>query len=399
MTFYRLGTDGSRIDCDGLLGIAGGTDPTAAWLAGGGPSLAGAPLADIQNSPAPIMAVNFAGRGPDGAPPLLRPSLWTTWDPTPRFHRSIFLDPRITKFCQSRFRLDLVPDTGLKVADCPNTLFFDKECRGYGEFLDPSATKLLDCQDSFCQAIDILFRLGYRVLYCVGTDMRIRPSEPQIELARASGVVYENGETVWKHATDDSKEFRSDRLKDFVEECQRKGVGEDRTAVCLAMEKVERESQYSFTESKSFLAAMNTDLHYWRIVQYLRLARRTLSLNGLRIVSCTPDSRLNAFFPFMDAAAAAAAIREQVGDPAEEAVNGRYRGLNQRPALPYMEDLSPHGWKPDKPKDCGCGKAAPAPAQPTEPAAGQVVQDEPPRRVQLLQEVQRMRAQEVAEDA
>ena len=75
-----------------------GPVPMPVWLCGSGPSLTPEIAAHVRRSGAPVMCVNFSGRGPDGTEPMLRPDFWTAFDPTARFHRSIFLNPRTTKF-------------------------------------------------------------------------------------------------------------------------------------------------------------------------------------------------------------------------------------------------------------------------------------------------------------
>ena len=69
-----------------------GADSSACWLIGGGPSLTQSSIQDIVVSPCPKMCTNLAGSG------LLRPNFWTSYDPSVRFHRSIYLDPGVMKF-------------------------------------------------------------------------------------------------------------------------------------------------------------------------------------------------------------------------------------------------------------------------------------------------------------
>ncbi len=51
-----------------------------------------------------------------------------------------------------------------------------------------------------------------------------------------------------------------------------------------------------------------------------------MGLAGLRLVSVTPGSRLNAFFPYRETREVLREIRERVGDPASEPVLGVYTG-------------------------------------------------------------------------
>ena len=348
--FYRCSTDRRVYDCSFLENSYAGMNASSVWLVGGGPSLLSAPVETIKDSPAPKFGVNLAGRGPDGEPPLIRPDLWTCFDPTARFHRSIFLDASIQKFLLGGRRMDLVPGGSEKVCECPNTYFINHKLRSYVDVVDQGHREIVHMLDSFWQALDISFKLGFRKIYCVGCDMRIRPSEEQIAFAESVGVVYdrERGLTVWQN--DKKVEVRSDRLSDFRDQVKEKGRFKDRSSAALALEKVGRERQYSFGESKRFMAACACDNHYWDRIQYLRLSRRTFSLNGLQLISCTPGSRLNDYFPYVSPFEAAKAILEDVGDPAKELSVGACSG-DEKPGghLPFHKDLDPYGWR-EQPK-------------------------------------------------
>lgn len=344
--FYRCSTDGRVFDCSHLENSYGGVAPSSVWIVGGGPSLLSAPTETIKESPAPKFGVNLAGRGPDGEWPLIRPTMWTCFDPTARFHRSIFLDASIQKFLLGGRRMDLVPGGSEKSCECPNTYFVNHETRGYLDSFGQHHRKILHMLDSFIQGLDISFRLGFRRIYCVGTDMRIRPSEEQIAYAESLGVVYdrEKGLTIWTN--DKKQEMRSDRLMDFRDRVKEMGKFKDRSSAALALEKVGRERQYSFDESKRFMAACACDNHYWDRIQYLRLCRRTMALNGIELISCTPGSRLNDIFPYMDPFEASRRILSDVGDPSKEISLGAYSG-DEKPGshLPFHKDLDPYGWK------------------------------------------------------
>lgn len=330
--FYRLTTDGRRIPAD-LVDAWAGPTPTPCWLVGGGPSLAALPTDAISGSPAPRFAVNLAGHG------LLRPTFWTSYDPTARFHRSIYLDPSITKFVHRCRAMDVIPQTTFKVCDAPATYCFDRDPqRGFTNLLGdrtaasaaggddrPAAlpSTIVDWQDSLIQAIGIAYALGFRTLYLAGCEMCIRPEAAHLDLGAAVGVAYRDREP----------------LRDFFDRCRRAGVArEDLVQVAPA-------GQYHFDESKSFAAAVQTDFHYFRVAQYLRLARRALALAGMELISVTPDSRLNDHFPYQSVEAALADIRRQVGDPAAETTRGRYSctSTSNNGAAP-MRDFPPHNW-------------------------------------------------------
>lgn len=344
--FYRCSTDGRVFDCSFLENSCGGSTRSSVWLIGGGPSLLTAPIDAIKESHAPKFGVNLSGRGKDGVGPLIRPDLWTCFDPTARFHRSIYLDPSIQKFMLGGRRMDLVPGGSEKLCDCPNTYFINHEVRAnYTDAFGQHYRKIVHMLDSFVQALDIAFRLGFRKFYCVGCDMRVSPSEEQIQFAESLGVVYDR-ERMCVVIQKNGQEIRSDLLTDFRDQVKEKGKFKDRSTAALELEKLGREGQYSFDEKKRFLAACSSDKHYWDRVQYLRQAKKNMSLNGMDLISCTPGSRLNAFFEYVDPLVAARRIAYETGSPAKELTVGRYT-TEKDPALdlPYHSDIKPYGWK------------------------------------------------------
>lgn len=319
--FFRLHTDGTTspgIPQDAFAGPA----RTACWIIGGGPSLGALSCREIARSPAPKFCVNLAGTG------VLRPNLWTSYDPSARFHRSVYLDASIVKFVHRRRAMDLVPETTFKVCECPNLCFFDSDReRGFGDFLSPEHGGIIDWNDSLLQAIDIAYRLGFRVLCLAGCDMHVRPSEAQVRLAARHGVSFEPRQT----------------LDLFVRDCEAAGLPREELG------KLAAPSQYHFDEKKSFDAAVQTDLHYFRVAQYLRLARRSIALAGVEIVSVTPASRLNDYFPHPKVTSVLSRIHEDVGCPELESTAGRYSLTEPRSpqGLGPMRDFRPHHW-PDR---------------------------------------------------
>ncbi|MEZ6047058.1 MAG: hypothetical protein R3C11_16040, partial [Planctomycetaceae bacterium] len=95
--------------------------------------------------------------------------------------------------------------------------------------------------------------------------------------------------------------------------------------------------------TKSLQAAANAEMHYFRIAQYLRLSRRAMSLAGLQLISVSPVSRLNDYFPVMSLEEAVQEIKADVGDPAQEQTEGLYRQLSDRRAAFWgpMHDYRP----------------------------------------------------------
>jgi hypothetical protein len=327
--FSRVQTDGTTQAID-LRGFYAGTERSACWIVGGGPSLADLPVSDIAASPIPKFAVNLAGHG------LLRPNFWTSYDPTARFLRSIYLDPSIVKFVHRRRAMDLVPETTTKVCDAPATLFFERNGRrGFHEFpggkrIDAGKAAITDWQDSLIQAIELAWWLGFRTLYLIGAEMCVRPSAEQTDLAATVGVEYQPLEL----------------LRDFSGRCRAAGISQEE------LESVASPGIYHFDEQKSLAATIQTDQHYFRVAQYLRLSRRAMSLAGLELFSVTPVSRLNAFFPVLTVDEALSRIHRQVGDPRLEATRGRY-GRSREPVTADqspMRDYPPHNWKRERPK-------------------------------------------------
>jgi hypothetical protein len=318
--FYRMDPDLQTMPVD-LEGAFAGPQASACWVIGGGPSLNTLPCDEIAQSPLPKMGLNLSGTG------RLRPTFWTSYDPTVRFHRSIYLDPGVMKFVHRRRAMDLVPETTFKVCECPATYFFDRDAgRGFSRLLDPQATGIIDWLDTLVQAIDILYRLGFRTLYLAGCDMQIQPTAAQIERAHAAGVQPDS----WSS------------LSDFVVRCREQGLAVDDLAALGTV------STYHFDSEKSLDQALRTEAHYFRIAQCLRLSRRCLAYHGLRLVSVTPDSRLNADFPYQPVDEVLQQIRETVGDPRAEPTLGLYgQRMPRWPGRRWpMKDVKPPNWQP-----------------------------------------------------
>src|SRR5690606_35750656 len=135
--------------------------------------------------------------------------------------------------------------------------------------------------------------------------------------------------------------FPHQLLSDFAKQCESAGMTRGE------MEQFQTDRQYHFNETKPLRGAINTDLHYCRIAQVLRLCRRSMSLAGLRLVSVTPASRLNDYFPVCSVERAIEEIHAAVGDPAGENPQGLYTQAQDRqiPGLGPMRDFRPHHWK------------------------------------------------------
>lgn len=390
MIFYRQDADKKKLDCDPLLlNLFAGTVPSACWIIGSGPSLRNEPrdvLQKLSHSSAGRFAVNYAGRGEDGEGWLVKPTLQTWFDPTARFSRCTFLDPTIMKFVRAGRERDLIAEGSEKVGDCPNTFFLNSANKSYADFMGTGPIN--HSLDSLLQAIDIAIRLGFRDLYLIGTEMAIRPSADQIAYARSVGVEYDESThevTVWKRDRDRRKSdtrYKSDLLSDLAKMVEQEMVvpeGQDsrrKTLMTQAMTQAGREKQYAFSEQKSFSAACSSDTHYFDRVQYLRLARKSLALQGVRLTSCTPGSRLNAFFPCEPVTTCVDRIDEQFGSADQESTAGRYTTRKVISDLPYHKDIPPYRTDPPVPS-----KAKP----PAKPA--QAPQQMPPELPALIEEL------------
>ncbi|MBI1346185.1 hypothetical protein GC163_07830 [bacterium] len=330
--FYRLDTD-QHVQPMPLEDLYGGPQASTCWLIGGGPSLCELPCEEIARSPIPKMTINLSGTG------LLRPNFWTSYDPTARFHRSIYLDPGILKFVHRRRSMDLVPETTFKVCECPGVIFFDRhDGRDFSTFLSPNAPGIIDWADSMVQAIDLLYRLGFRKIYLAGCELRVRPPAELWQQALERKIPVEP----WG------------LLGEFFKACETHGLWSEETAATKDL------AIYHFDESKSLRAAVQTDQHYYRITQCLRLARRNLTQHGLQLISVTPESRLNDYFPYQPVAEVLDEMRLRVGDAGQEPTRGLYsQQASRAPALlGPMRDVKPPNWsaapsplKPGKPDD------------------------------------------------
>lgn len=316
--FFRRETDGTEIPVD-LRDLFSSANASTCWIVGGGPGLTAAVADTLRDSPAPKFSINLAGSG------LLRPTFWTSYDPTVRFHRSLYLDAGILKFVHSARAMDLVPGTRMKVCECPGLLFFPRDrTRGFHNFLSAQHPAIADWRDSFIQAIDLAWRLGFRRLFLAGCDMLVEPSLAWREAAEERHIIWLRGEP----------------LRDFRLRCERSGIARK------DIERWQTGPQYHFDESKPLAAAEQTDFHYFRVAQWLRLCRRNLSRAGLQLVSVTPGSRLNDDFAHWSLADAAQQVLDDVGDPAREVTRGLYTGqhIATHAAHSPMRDFKPLNW-------------------------------------------------------
>ena len=167
------------------------------------------------------------------------------------------------------------------------------------------------------QAIDILYRLGFRTIYLAGCEMRVRPSPEHLRWAEQAGC--------------ESRPLES--LSDFLKRFAEHGVSRSE------LEQLAAGQQYHFDERKPLAAAVQTDQHYFRIAQCLRLSRSCLVDHGLDLISVTPGSRLNDYFPYRPVEGVLDDIRQTVGNPQQENTRGCYTETVPR----WSTELGPIG--------------------------------------------------------
>lgn len=342
MLFYKYSTDGTKIDSDSLCASYGSIEPTPIWILGSSDTLTDEEYTLIKESDIPVFGVNYSGRGKDGEGWKVKPNFWTAFDSSPRFHKSIFLDSTIMKFVKDSRQLDLIPGTNHKLCDSPNTYFFPCDNRKYDNYFDDSVDNINHSLDSFIQALDIAYRLGFRKFYCVNTEMIIRLSQSQIGGAKEKGVEYENGQVKRVEIDQEGKphEYWSDLLTDFVVSCLENRVAHTDKELYELMESLDRENQYSFSEKKSFYAAVMSDKHYWERVQYLRLSRKNMVLKGVQLFTCSKTSRLYPWFPYKSVEEV---CQEHNFDTRSESTVGLYSGKELKDdSLPFHRDIKPY---------------------------------------------------------
>jgi hypothetical protein len=69
-----------------------------------------------------------------------------------------------------------------------------------------------------------------------------------------------------------------------------------------------------------------------------------MTLAGLELISATPGSRLNAFFPYRPVEELLDDLTEEIGNPASEMTRGQYSRRIEPTASALMRDFRPHNW-------------------------------------------------------
>lgn len=173
--------------CDHMADQARGA---SVFLCCGGPSLADTPLHLLDQRGITIAAVNQCGAV------NVRPHLWFSVDSPGRFHESLWRDPAVVKFTrrviakgQLRSRVNGEWQfNGVEARHCPNAFFYEHKLGFTPEtFLalpkvawggkGKVGRKDRDTKSVFLVALRMLYWLGYRRVYLVGTDFHYRPEK------------------------------------------------------------------------------------------------------------------------------------------------------------------------------------------------------------------------------
>lgn len=175
MIFHKLLPDGFKRDADGLLGMCSSVFRESVVILLGGPS-ASRTLDNVGFTNLPTMSVNCGHMSQTSA---IDPNYWTGYDNPVRFDMSVFLDPRVIKFCPSVRSGELLRDNRTLLSECPSVIFFDAQKRSSnGELF--SLGPVIDTRDSMLQAIDIAIKLGFKDILLHGADLYTSLSDEQV---------------------------------------------------------------------------------------------------------------------------------------------------------------------------------------------------------------------------
>jgi len=147
--------------------------------------------------------------GINNGPRTFRPNFWTCVDSPERFIKSIWLDPRITKFIPQATMEKRIFDNekwGMErrlVGECPNVIgyrrnekfmadrFLFEDTINWGNHKDYGG-----CRSVMLPAIRISFLLGFRKIYLLGCDLNMREDYAyHFDEQRAKGAVNCNNNT------------------------------------------------------------------------------------------------------------------------------------------------------------------------------------------------------------
>lgn len=177
----------------------------SAFLIGGGPSFRDVDKAALLEPGVITMGVNNSVR-------TFRPNMHCSVDGPDHWVRSLWLDPRIQKFCpidhaaKKIFNSDAWEFMGQRVGDCPNVVFYKrnehfqaKQFLWEDTFNWGNHKNYGGCRSVLLPALRILFHLGFRKVFLLGVDLNMTEgSTYHFEQARSKGSVKGNNETYAK---------------------------------------------------------------------------------------------------------------------------------------------------------------------------------------------------------
>jgi hypothetical protein len=174
----------------------------SAFLILGGPSFSLINKALLNKPGVLTMAVNNCTKS-------FRPDLWISVDDPGNFIKSIWLDPKITKFVpfshseKKLFDSDAWKETNIKTGDCPNVWYYRRnehfvpeqylfeDTINWGNHKDHGGGRSI-----MLAALRILFYLGIRTVYLLGCDFKMDSKyKYHFEQDRAQGSIKGNNTT------------------------------------------------------------------------------------------------------------------------------------------------------------------------------------------------------------
>lgn len=168
------------------LQLVGNWRGASCFLVAGGPTLGQIEAQKIKNSGIMSLGINNAVK-------VLRPNLWVCVDEVTHFIASVWLDPTIMKFVpfdhQNKCLWDtrdgkweplMVDGNQICVGDCPNMVYYRRNEKFHAaRFLFEDTFNWGDCEkfggnrSVMLPALRVLFLLGFRRVFMVGTDFKM----------------------------------------------------------------------------------------------------------------------------------------------------------------------------------------------------------------------------------
>lgn len=174
----------------------------SAFLILGGPSFGQVDKTKLSQAGILTMGVN-------NSPKTFRPNMWISVDDPSHFIKSIWLDPKITKFVPYSHSEKVIFDNeawkelDMKAGDCPNVWYFKRnEHFKANQFLFEDTINWGNHKDHgggrsvMLAAIRILYYLGIRTIYLLGCDFKMdENTKYHFEQDRAEGSIKGNNST------------------------------------------------------------------------------------------------------------------------------------------------------------------------------------------------------------